>query len=53
MDATATKTVTKEQFEFLRSLDTPTVCNLLEMVAPERRGLGYSSPPPSRTRWIS
>src|SRR5262249_12291885 len=42
MDATATTTVTKEQFEFLRSLDTPTVCNLIEMVAPERRGLGYT-----------
>ena len=37
-----TATVTKEQFEFLRSIDTPTVCNLLEMVAPERRGMGYT-----------
>ena len=27
-------TVTNEQFEFLRSIDTPTVCNLLEVVAP-------------------
>jgi regulator of RNase E activity RraA len=35
-------TPTKDQFEFLRTLDTPTVCNLLEMVAPERRGLGYT-----------
>ena len=35
-------TVTKDLFEFLRSIDTPTVCNLLEMVAPERRGLGYT-----------
>src|ERR1051325_9433817 len=35
-------TVTKDQFEFLRTLDTPTVCNLIEMVAPERRGLGYT-----------
>jgi len=35
-------TPTKEQFEFLRSIDTPTVCNLLEMVAPERRGIGYT-----------
>ena len=33
---------TKEQFDFLRTLDTPTVCNLLEMVAPERRGHGYT-----------
>jgi regulator of RNase E activity RraA len=42
MDATTTTTPTKEQLEFLRSLDTPTVCNLIEMVAPERRGLGYT-----------
>jgi regulator of RNase E activity RraA len=35
-------TVTAAQFEFLRSIDTPTVCNLLEMVAPERRGHGYT-----------
>jgi regulator of RNase E activity RraA len=35
-------TVTAEQFEFLRSIDTPTVCNLLEVVAPERRGFGYT-----------
>ncbi|HEY2135034.1 MAG TPA: RraA family protein [Xanthobacteraceae bacterium] len=35
-------TVTKDQFDFLRSIDTPTVCNLLEMVAPERRGHGYT-----------
>ena len=35
-------TLSKEQFEFLRSIDTPTVCNLLEMVAPERRGMGYT-----------
>jgi hypothetical protein len=25
---------TAAQFEFLRSIDTPTVCNLLEVVAP-------------------
>jgi regulator of RNase E activity RraA len=30
------------QSEFLRSIDTPTVCNLLEMVAPARRGFGYT-----------
>jgi regulator of RNase E activity RraA len=35
-------TVTPAQFEFLRSIDTPTVCNLLEVVAPERRGFGYT-----------
>jgi regulator of RNase E activity RraA len=34
--------VTDKQFAFLRTLDTPTVCNLIEMVAPERRGRGYT-----------
>ncbi len=34
--------LTSNQFEFLRSIDTPTVCNLLEIVAPERRGHGYT-----------
>src|SRR6187200_2193284 len=28
--------------EFLRSIDTPTVCNLIEIVMPERRGHGYT-----------
>jgi regulator of RNase E activity RraA len=36
------KVPTQAQFEFLRSIDTPTVCNLLEIVAPERRGFGYT-----------
>ena len=35
-------TLTKEQMEFLKSMDTPTVCNVIEMVAPERRGHGYT-----------
>jgi regulator of RNase E activity RraA len=35
-------TLTKEQTEFLKSMDTPTVCNVIEMVAPERRGHGYT-----------
>jgi regulator of RNase E activity RraA len=35
-------TLTKEQVEFLTSMDTPTVCNVIEMVAPERRGHGYT-----------
>ena len=34
--------VSESQFEFLRSIDTPTVCNLIEIVAPERRGAGYT-----------
>jgi regulator of RNase E activity RraA len=33
---------TEKQLAFLRSIDTPTVCNLIEMVAPERRGQGYT-----------
>jgi hypothetical protein len=33
---------TAAQFAFLRSIDTPTVCNLLEIVAPQRRGFGYT-----------
>jgi regulator of RNase E activity RraA len=33
---------TKEHFDFLRSIDTPTVCNLIEMAAPARRGSGYT-----------
>ena len=35
-------TLTKEQMEFLKSMDTPTACNVIEMVAPERRGHGYT-----------
>ncbi len=33
----------KEEFEFLRSIDTPTVCNLVEIVTPARRGAGYTA----------
>ena len=29
----------------LRELDTPTVCNALEVVAPERRGYVYTTDP--------
>ena len=32
----------QSELEFLRSIDTPTVCNLVEMAAPERRGFGYT-----------
>lgn len=35
-------TLTKQQLEFLASMDTPTVCNVIEIVAPERRGHGYT-----------
>jgi regulator of RNase E activity RraA len=34
--------VSESQFSFLRSIDTPTVCNLMEIVAPERRGAFYT-----------
>jgi regulator of RNase E activity RraA len=37
-----TETLTTRQFEFLRSIDTPTVCNLIEIVTPHRRGFGYT-----------
>ena len=33
---------TQSQLEFLQSIDTPTVCNLIEIVASERRGYGYT-----------
>ena len=36
------ETLTGRQLEFLRSIDTPTVCNLIEIVAPHRRGFGYT-----------
>ena len=35
-------TPTTSQLEFLRSIDTPTVCNLVELAMPERRGFGYT-----------
>ena len=34
--------VPESHFKFLRSIDTPTVCNLIEIAAPERRGAGYT-----------
>jgi regulator of RNase E activity RraA len=33
---------TNSQLEFLQSIDTPTVCNLVELALPERRGFGYT-----------
>jgi regulator of RNase E activity RraA len=38
-----TDTPTQDALNFLRSIDTPTVCNLIELVAPERRGSGFTS----------
>ena len=37
--------VSEEVLAGLRSLDTPTVCNALEVVAPDRRGHGYTIEP--------
>ncbi len=37
--------ISTELFAQLRSLDTPTVCNALEVVAPDRRGFGYTIKP--------
>jgi len=37
-----TEQVSAADLEALREIDTPTVCNVLEMVAPERRGYGYT-----------
>jgi regulator of RNase E activity RraA len=34
--------VSESQLAFLRSIDTPTVCNLIEIAAPQRRGSGYT-----------
>jgi regulator of RNase E activity RraA len=34
--------LSKDEFDFLRSIDAPTVCNLIEIVAPARRGGGYT-----------
>ena len=33
------------ELKALRALDTPTVCNALEIVAPDRRGFGYNIEP--------
>src|SRR6516225_181254 len=35
--------LSEDQLTLLRSIDTPTVCNLIEIVAPERRGAGYTA----------
>jgi len=35
--------ISNEDIAFLESIDTPTVCNVIEIVAPERRGHGYTT----------
>ena len=37
--------VSPETIEFLKTVDTPTICNALEIVAPERRLIGYTVKP--------
>lgn len=38
-----TKPLNAKEIASLRAIDTPTICNLLEMVAPNRRGIGYTT----------
>lgn len=42
--------LTPELVEELQTIDTPTVCNALELLAPERRGYGYTVRPLVCTR---
>ena len=42
--------LTPELTAALQALDTPTVCNALEVVAPQRRGYGYTTQPLVCTR---
>jgi len=37
--------LTAEELKSLLALDTPTICNALEVVAPQRRGFGYTTKP--------
>ncbi len=37
--------ISPELLASLRSIDTPSICNALEIVAPERRGFGYTTRP--------
>lgn len=46
----ATRELTEDLRSALAALDTPTVCNALETVAPERRGYGYTVSPLICTR---
>lgn len=40
-----TDVLSQDVLDSLRELDTPTVCNALEVVAPDRRGFGYTISP--------
>jgi regulator of RNase E activity RraA len=39
----STKPLSEAELEELRAFDTPTICNALEVVAPERRALGFTT----------
>lgn len=46
MESTANSGLTSpEVLAQLRTFDTPTICNALEIVAPDRRGFGYTTHP--------
>ena len=40
-----TMTPTPNDLDALRQFDTPTICNALELVAPERRAVGFTTRP--------
>ena len=40
-----TKFVTPETLAALKKIDTPSICNAMELVAPDRRGFGYTTKP--------
>lgn len=51
------ETLTPDDLAALRAFDTPTICNALELVAPERRALGFTTstlicPFPDRTPMV-
>ena len=37
--------LTEDLIKELQTMDTPTVCNALEIVVPNRRGSGYTTKP--------
>ena len=42
--------LTPDLISMLKSIDTPTVCNALELLVPERRGFGFTTKPLVCTR---
>ncbi|MDH4145223.1 MAG: RraA family protein [Acidimicrobiia bacterium] len=44
-EANDVPTLSSDQLDALASIDTPTVCNALEVLVPERRGWGYTVHP--------